>query len=72
MTIFSNSHESLQNQRSIIKGFQRKVMDVTSTLNLSATVLRLIEKRAEGDKWVLICGIITTIIVMVIVIQLLA
>ena len=47
-------------------------MDITSTLNLSATVLRLIERRGEGDKWVLIGGIITTIIVMVIVIQLLA
>jgi len=64
--------ESLQNQRSIIKGFQRKVMDITSTLNLSTTVLRLIERRGEGDKWVLICGVITTIIVMLIVIHLLA
>ena len=56
----------------MIKGFQRRIMDITNTLNLSSTVLRLIERRSEGDKWVLIGGIIVTIIVISFVIHFLA
>lgn len=51
---------SLRSQRDTIKGFRRKMLDVANVLGMSNTVMRLIEKRSEGDKWVLIGGMALT------------
>jgi len=61
--------ENLRNQRDMIKGFRTKMMDVASVLGMSGTVMRLIERRQEGDKYVLIGGMVITCIVMFLVLR---
>ena len=61
--------ESLRDQRHMIKGVQRKIIDVASTMNLSNTVIRLIRRRSEGDKWVLFGGMTFTFIVILLVVR---
>ena len=61
--------ENLRDQRYTIKGFHKKMLDVASTLGMSSTVMRLIERRQEGDKYVLIGGMVITCIVMYVVIR---
>ena len=56
--------ENLREQRGSLKGAQRKMLDVLNTLGMSNTVIRLIEKRAEGDKRILIGGMILTCFLM--------
>ena len=53
----------------MIKGIKTKVIDVANTLNLSSTVIRLIEKRSARDKWVLFGGMIATCIVMFLIVR---
>ena len=55
---------SLREQRVSLKGVQRKVLDIANTLGLSNTVLRLVERRAYQDKFVLYGGMLLTCIVM--------
>ncbi|XP_023338458.1 Golgi SNAP receptor complex member 2-like isoform X2 [Eurytemora carolleeae] len=59
----------LHSQSSTLKGIKRKVLDVANTLGMSSTVIRLIERRGDGDKIILISGIIATCIFMIIVIK---
>jgi len=59
----------LQNQSSALKGIKKKVLDVANTLGMSNTVIRMIERRGEGDKMILIFGIIGTCIFMFLVIK---
>jgi len=61
--------ESLRNQRDMIKGFRTKMMDIASVLGMSGTVMRLIERRQEGDKYVLFGGMIFTCLIMFLVIR---
>ena len=61
--------ESLRDQRNTLKGIQKKVLDVAQTLGMSGTVMRLIERRQDGDKWILLGGIVVTCIVMFLVIR---
>lgn len=61
--------ESLRDQRSTLKGAQKRILDIANTLGLSNTVLRLIERRAYQDKFVLFGGMLFTMIVIVIVIM---
>ena len=56
--------ENLREQRGSLKGAQRKMLDVLNTLGMSNTVIRLIEKRAEGDKRIHIGGMILTCFMM--------
>jgi len=56
--------EGLRDQRDTLKGIQRRVLDVAATLGMSGTVMRLIERRQEGDKWVLAGGMLVTVLVM--------
>jgi len=60
---------SLVDQRSVIKGFRKKMLDVASFLGLSNTVMRHIEKRSEGDKWILFGGMLFTCFIMFLVIR---
>merc|ERR1711874_801971 len=46
--------DNLRDQRSTLKGVQKKILDVANTLGMSNTVIRLIERRSEGDKYILI------------------
>lgn len=55
---------NLREQHSALKGAQRKILDVANTLGLSNTVLRLIERRAYQDKYVLFGGMILSCVIM--------
>jgi len=57
----------LQHQGSTLKGVKKKVLDVANTLGMSNTVIRMIERRGEGDKVVLIVGILLTCLFMALV-----
>ncbi|XP_071792173.1 Golgi SNAP receptor complex member 2-like [Asterias amurensis] len=56
--------ENLRNQRSVLKGTQRRILDVANMLGLSNTVMRLIEKRTSQDTWILFGGMAVTCIIM--------
>ncbi|XP_065203732.1 probable Golgi SNAP receptor complex member 2 [Planococcus citri] len=61
--------DNLKSQKNKLKGAHRRVLDLGNTLGLSNTTIRLIERRAREDKYVLIGGIILTLIVMILVIM---
>lgn len=61
--------DNLRDQRNILKGVQKKILDVASTLGMSNTVIRLIERRSEGDKYVLIAGMVITSLIMFLVVR---
>ena len=45
------------------QGAQRKALDVLHSVGLSESVLRLIERRQRGDKWVVYGGMLGTVLV---------
>lgn len=59
--------ENLRDQRNTIKGAQRRMMDIANTLGLSNTTMRLIERRAREDKYILLAGMVLTLLVIVLV-----
>ncbi|XP_023646404.1 Golgi SNAP receptor complex member 2 [Paramormyrops kingsleyae] len=61
--------DGLRDQRSTLKGTHKKMLDVANMLGLSNTVMRLIEKRAFQDKFIMIGGMLVTCIVIVLVIK---
>ena len=61
--------ESLRDQRGMIKGVRKKMLDVASMLGMSNTVMRLIERRSEGDKYILVGGMIVTCLIMYLTIK---
>ncbi len=63
----SNILGNLREQRHTLKGAQKKILDVANYLGLSNTVMRLIEKRAYQDKFILYGGMILTCIIMFLV-----
>ncbi|XP_064030544.1 Golgi SNAP receptor complex member 2 isoform X3 [Pogoniulus pusillus] len=50
-------------------GTQRKLLDVANMLGLSNTVMRLIEKRALQDKYLMAGGMLLTCLLMLLVVQ---
>ena len=60
--------ESLRDQRTTLKNAKRRIIDIANTLGLSNTTMRLIEKRAREDKFVLFGGIFITLVVILLVI----
>ncbi|XP_062875103.1 Golgi SNAP receptor complex member 2 [Trichomycterus rosablanca] len=59
----------LRDQRGTLKGTHKKMLDVANMLGLSNTVMRLIEKRATQDKFIMIGGMLVTCIVMLLVVK---
>lgn len=60
--------ESLRDQRNTLKGAHKRILDIANTLGLSNTVLRLIERRAFQDKFILFGGMLFTMIIIIIII----
>lgn len=60
--------ESLRDQRGTLKGAHRRLYDVANTLGLSNTTMRLIERRAYQDKFILFGGMLFTLIVIVLIV----
>ncbi|XP_063072862.1 Golgi SNAP receptor complex member 2 [Engraulis encrasicolus] len=61
--------EGLKEQRHTLKGAHKKMIDVANMLGLSNTVIRLIEKRASQDKFIMVGGMLLTCVVMFLVIK---
>eukprot|EP00736_Rhodelphis_marinus_P012454 Rmarinus@m.6930 len=48
--------QSLVDQKTMLKGAQRKMLDVVSTLGLSKSMIRLVERRHLVDRWIVYAG----------------
>ncbi|KAJ0001211.1 hypothetical protein NQD34_006231 [Periophthalmus magnuspinnatus] len=59
----------LRDQRGTLKGTHKKMLDVANMLGLSNTVMRLIERRATQDKFIMIGGMLATCVFMFLVIR---
>lgn len=60
--------DNLKSQRITLKGAHKRLIDIGNTLGLSNTTMRLIERRARQDGFILIGGMIFTCIVIVLVV----
>ena len=58
---------SLRTQRVTLKGAHKKMLDVANTLGLSNTVIRLIDRRAYQDRYILFGGMVVTVIIMLLI-----
>ncbi|XP_075236170.1 golgi SNAP receptor complex member 2 [Lycorma delicatula] len=61
--------DSLKDQRVTLKGARKRLIDIASTLGLSNTTMRFIEKRAFQDKFVLLGGMFFTCLIIMIVVM---
>lgn len=48
----------LGQQREVLKGTQRKLYSVGTTLGISGDTIRMIERRAKQDKWIFWAGVL--------------
>ncbi|XP_070570886.1 Golgi SNAP receptor complex member 2-like [Ptychodera flava] len=62
----------LRDQRAMLKGVHKRMLDVASSLGLSNVVMRMTEKRAFYDKFILYGGMIITCIAMFLIYKYLA
>ena len=46
----------LYEQKSLMKGTQRRLLDVANSLGMGQSMIRLIEQRTTQDKWILYGG----------------
>uniref|UniRef100_A0A6V7HP92 Golgi SNAP receptor complex member 2 n=1 Tax=Bracon brevicornis TaxID=1563983 RepID=A0A6V7HP92_9HYME len=60
--------ENLRSQRMTLKGAHKRLIDIGNTLGLSNTTMRLIEQRAKQDGFILVGGMLFTVIIMVVVV----
>lgn len=65
----TNILQGLRDQRVTLKGTHKKILDVANMLGLSNTVMRLIEKRAFQDKFLMLGGMAVTCVIMFLVVQ---
>ncbi|GAB6019536.1 Golgi SNAP receptor complex member 2 [Chamberlinius hualienensis] len=68
----SNILNNLREQRLALKGVQKKILDVANMLGMSNTVMRLIERRAFQDKFILFGGMLITCVLMFLIYKYLA
>ncbi|XP_020391251.1 Golgi SNAP receptor complex member 2 isoform X3 [Stegostoma tigrinum] len=61
--------EELLSRTFTTNGAQKKILDVANMLGMSNTVMRLIEKRAFQDKFIMIGGMVVTCIIMVLAVK---
>lgn len=48
----------LGDQREMLKGTQKKLYSVGTTLGISGDTIRMVERRAKQDKWIFWAGVI--------------
>ena len=60
---------ALRDQRNLMKNIKKKMLDISSMLGMSNTVMRLIERSSEGDKYLLFGGMIVTCVIMYLVVK---
>jgi len=49
---------NLGQQREMLKNTQRKVYSVANTLGISGDTIRMVERRAQQDKWIFGIGVV--------------
>ena len=54
--------DNLVDQRNILKGTQRRILDAANTLGLSRDVISWIEKRSTQDTWIFAGGAVVTFV----------
>jgi len=52
----------LGDQREMLKGTQRKLYSVGTTLGISGDTIRMIERRAKQDKWIFWTGVVVFVV----------
>ncbi|XP_053694643.1 probable Golgi SNAP receptor complex member 2 [Sabethes cyaneus] len=60
--------DGLRNQRETLKGARKRIMDVGNTLGLSNQTMKMIERRLVEDKYVMIGGMIVTLLIITVII----
>lgn len=63
-----NVLENLRSQRETIKGAHKRLIDLGNTLGLSNQTMKMIERQVSENKYVMIGGMIVTILFMTLVI----
>lgn len=61
----SSALDNLKSQRDKLKGAHKRILDIGNTLGLSNHTMKLIEKRLAEDKYVLMAGMVITLIVII-------
>ncbi|XP_065079555.1 probable Golgi SNAP receptor complex member 2 [Ochlerotatus camptorhynchus] len=64
----SNILDGLKNQRDTLKGAKKRILDFGNTLGLSNQTMKMIERRLVEDKYVMVGGMIVTLLIIVLVI----
>lgn len=68
----SNILGSLRNQRDVLKGAHKRILDMGNTLGLSNDTMRMIERRLKEDKVVMFAGMGVTLLIIFLIIYFLA
>ncbi len=55
---------NLKEQNSALKTIKTKMLNVSNALGLSTSLIRLIERRNQSDKYVLYGGMVVTLVIM--------
>lgn len=58
ISLGSNTLDSLRNQRAIMKGAQRRVLDVGTSLGISQSIMRIVSRRTAQDRYIFYGGVI--------------
>lgn len=64
----SNVLENLRSQRETIKGAHAKLINLGNTLGLSNQTMKMIERRVKEDKYVMLGGMVVTLLVICLII----
>lgn len=67
--ISRNALQDLYEQRELLKGSQRKILNVANSLGLSSTVIKYIEQRTATDNYILFGGLLFTCILMYLIVK---
>ena len=60
---------NLKEQNSALKFIKTKMLNVTNSLGLSNTLIRMIERRNQSDKFVLYGGMVFTLFIMFLIVK---
>ena len=55
---------ALRDQRSVLKGAHRRVLDIASSLGVSSSLMRIIERRTTGDRIIVYGGSLVVLLVL--------
>lgn len=60
---------NLGDQREMLKGTQRKLYNVGTTLGISGDTIRMVERRAKQDKWIFWGGVVVFVVFVILVLR---